>query len=75
MFCESFCFVTYYFDTSLYIIKRAKNLLFKKKALLSLYFFMVHCHLNYGLNLWGCANITNLKPVITKQKQAIGFIM
>ena len=45
---------------SLYIIQRAKNVL-SEKALLTLYYSMIHCHLNYGLNVWSCASKTTIK--------------
>jgi exonuclease III len=58
---------------SLYIIQRAKNVL-SEKALLTLYYSMIHCHLNYGLNVWSCASKTTIKPLITLQKRAIRTI-
>ena len=58
---------------SLYIIQRAKNIL-TESALLSLYYSMIHCHLNYGLNIWSCANQTNIKLLMTKQKHAIRVV-
>ena len=35
---------------------------------------MLHCHLVYGLNVWASETKTNLKPLVTKQKQAIRLI-
>ena len=35
---------------------------------------MIHCHLNYGINIWSCANQTNIKPLIVKQKYAIRIV-
>jgi hypothetical protein len=58
---------------SLYIIQRAKNLL-SDKALLTLYYSMIHCHLNYGLNIWSCANKTTIKQLTVIQKRAIRTI-
>jgi hypothetical protein len=58
---------------SLYIIQRAKHIL-SEKSLVTLYYSMIHCHLNYGLNIWSCANKTNLKPLVTLQKRAIRTI-
>ena len=43
-------------------------------ALKTLYFSMLHCHLVYGLNVWGSGTETNSKPLVTKQKQAIRLI-
>ena len=54
-------------------MQRAKNLL-TETALLTLYYSMIHCHLNYGINIWSCASLTNIKPLVTKQKYAIRVI-
>ena len=58
---------------SLFIMQRAKNLL-STAALTTLYYSMIHCHLNYGINIWGSATPANLKCVILKQKRAIRTI-
>lgn len=58
---------------SLYIMQRAKNLL-STSALTTLYYSMVHCHLNYGINIWSSATQANLKCIILKQKQAIRIV-
>ena len=58
---------------SLYIINRVKNLL-PRKSLCTLYFSLVHTHLNYCASIFGCATKTKLKPLVVKQKQAIRVI-
>jgi hypothetical protein len=35
---------------------------------------MVHSHISYCLNVYGCANTTNLQRLRVKQKEAIGII-
>jgi len=58
---------------SLFIIQRAKNFL-SAKALVTLYYSMIHCHLNYSLNIWSTAAKSNIKKLITIQKRAIRAI-
>ena len=58
---------------SLYCINRLKNFL-DLDSLKKLYFAMVHSHLSYCLNIYGCANQTNLERIFLKQKQAIRTI-
>jgi hypothetical protein len=58
---------------SLFCINRIKNFV-NKNALRSLYFAMVHSHLSYCLNIYGCANTTNLQRLRIKQKEAIRVI-
>ena len=65
--------ITSKISKSLYIIQRAKHLL-SEKALLTLYYSMIHCHLIYGLNTWSCANKTTLKHLTTIQKRAVRTI-
>ena len=45
-----------------------------QSALITLYYSMIHCHLNYCTNIWGNATNSNLKKLITKQKQAIRVV-
>ncbi len=54
-------------------MRSAKNIL-NQKALKSIYFSLVHSHLIYGIQLWSCTPISNLKPLILKQKQAIRIV-
>jgi hypothetical protein len=65
--------ITAKISRSLFIIQRAKNML-SENALLTIYYSMVHCHLNYGLNIWSCANKSNIKPLINMQKRAVRVI-
>ena len=58
---------------SLFALRQVKNLL-SDPALLSLYFSTIHCHLVYGIQIWGCANQTTLSELYKKQKQAIRLI-
>ena len=58
---------------SLYIMNRLRNML-PRKALLSLYYSLVHSHLNYCISIYGCANKTNLSKIFLKQKQAIRIV-
>ena len=52
---------------SLFCLRRCKNLL-TEKALKSLYYSTFHSHLIYGIQIYSCANQTNLNPIILKQK-------
>jgi hypothetical protein len=58
---------------SLYCINRLKNLL-DRASLRKLYFSMVHSHLAYGINVYGCASATNLDKLKKMQKKAIRSI-
>ena len=58
---------------SLYCINRLKNFV-DLASLKKLYFSMVHSHLAYCINIYGCANQTNLEKLVLKQKQAIRII-
>jgi hypothetical protein len=58
---------------SLFCIKRIKNFV-NKNALRLLYYAMVHSHLSYCLNIYGCANTTNLQRLRIKQKEAVRVI-
>ena len=55
---------------SLYCLNRAKNFI-DAESLRKLYFSMIHSNLTYGINIYGCANTTNLEQLRIKQKQAI----
>jgi hypothetical protein len=45
-----------------------------KNALKLLYYAMVHSHLSYCINIYSCANTTNLQKLRVKQKEAIRII-
>jgi len=58
---------------SLYCINRVKNFI-NKDALTLLYYAMVHSHLVYCINVYGCSTKTNLNKLVLKQKEAIRII-
>jgi len=58
---------------SLYCINKLKKFL-NAESQKKLYFAMVHSHIAYCLNVYGCANQTNLLKLAIKQKQAIRTI-
>jgi hypothetical protein len=55
---------------SLFCINRITNFV-TKPALKMLYFSMVHSHIIYCINIYSCANQTNLNKLRIKQKEAI----
>ena len=57
-------------SSALYSIKTAKNML-TPKALLTLYYALVHCHLVYCVEIWSCGDQTAFKKLCLKQKIAI----
>jgi hypothetical protein len=58
---------------SLYCINRIKHFV-TKKSLKMLYDAMIHSHLVYCINIYGCANSTALQKLKIKQKEAIRTI-
>jgi len=56
---------------SLFAIYRVKNI-FPKSVLTSLYYALIHSHLNYAIQIWGNSN--HLYKLITQQKRAIRAI-
>jgi hypothetical protein len=58
---------------SLYCMNRVKNFV-TQNALKMLYFSMVHSHLSYCINVYGCANLTSLNSLKLKQKAAIRVV-
>lgn len=56
---------------SLFAIYRVKNIL-PTSALKSLYYALIHSHLNYAIQIWGNSNY--MYKIITRQKQAIRAI-
>ena len=55
-------------NRSLYCINKSKNLL-TKKALTTLYFALIHSHLNYCPTIFGCANKTLINKITLVQKK------
>jgi hypothetical protein len=58
---------------SLFCINRIKNFI-NQKSLKMLYYSMVHSHIVYCINVYGCANVTTLNKLKIKQKEAIRII-
>ncbi len=58
---------------ALFVIKQARYVL-PKESLLTLYFALIHPHLNYGILAWGNANQNVLKSVNILQKRATRII-
>jgi hypothetical protein len=58
---------------SLFCINRIKNFV-GQDSLKKLYYAMIHSHLTYCLNIYSCANTTNLQRLRIKQKEAIRVI-
>jgi hypothetical protein len=58
---------------SLFCLNRIKNFV-TPDAMKMLYFAMVHSHIVYCLNIFSCANVTTLKPLKLKQKEAIRIV-
>jgi hypothetical protein len=58
---------------SLFCINRIKNFV-NGDSLKKLYFAMIHTHLSYCINVYGCANTTALQKLRVKQKEAVRVI-
>jgi hypothetical protein len=58
---------------SLFCINRIKNFV-EQNARIKLYYAMVHSHLSYCINVYGCAYSTNLQRLRVKQKEAVRII-
>jgi hypothetical protein len=58
---------------SLYTLRSVKNFL-TPKALKSLYYSLIHCHLIYALPIWSVCNQKMKKDIFTKQKMAIRIV-
>jgi len=58
---------------SLFCLNRIKNFV-DSHSLKMLYYAMVHSHISYCINVYGCANTTNLQRLRVKQKEAIRII-
>ena len=57
----------------LFILRKVKNML-PLSSMIKLYYSMINCHLYYGLPVYGCADISNLKKLVLLQKKAIRII-
>jgi hypothetical protein len=58
---------------SLYVIRKAKNLL-TPKALKALYYSLIHSHLIYCTHIWSSGSLSAIKTLVNKQKMAIRLI-
>ena len=58
---------------ALYSLKCVKNFL-PVTALKTLYYSLIHCHLTYAVEIWSCTTLSNLSPLIKKQKIAVRLI-
>jgi hypothetical protein len=58
---------------SMFAIRSVKHIL-PAEALKTLYYSLIHCHLIYGIHVWGSASASNIDPLISKQKSAIRII-
>ena len=55
---------------ALYILRTVKNIL-SEKALKTLYYSLIHCHLVYGIHVWSSSSPSNLNGLVKMQKNAI----
>jgi hypothetical protein len=46
----------------MYCPNRVKNFV-DKPSLLKLYYLMIHSNISYGINIYGCANTTELEKI------------
>ena len=60
-------------SSAIYAINRIKRLI-PDKYKRTLYFSLIYLHLSYGVLIWGSANITNMKKLVTMQKKAIRIL-
>ncbi len=58
---------------ALYMLRTCKNFL-SVKSLKILYYSIVHCHLIYGNQIWGCPNASLITEFYRKQKAAVRII-
>lgn len=65
--------VTKKVSTSLYFMRKTKNIL-SEKAMKLLYYSLFHSYLIYANQLWTCTTESLLKPLFLKQKIAIRII-
>jgi hypothetical protein len=65
--------VTSKLSSALYAIRKTKNFL-NEKSRLNLYYSLFHSHIVYANQIWSSASMTNLKPIIKLQKNAIRLV-
>jgi len=58
---------------ALYILRTVKNIL-TEKALKSLYYSLIHCHLIYAIPIWSICNQQLQKELYIKQKMAVRIV-
>ena len=58
---------------ALFILRSVKNFL-PPPALKTLYYSLIHCHLVYAAEIWGCVPTSSLNALYIKQKSAIRII-
>ena len=58
---------------SLFLLRRCKNLL-STHSLKTLYYSLIHCHLIYGIQIWGCSSPSITNNLFKKQKAAIRIV-
>jgi hypothetical protein len=58
---------------SLFCLNRIKNFV-DKTSMIKLYYAMVHSHLSYCINVYGCAYTTSLQRLRVKQKESIRIV-
>ena len=66
-------FISGKISRALYILRTCKNIL-SPKALKTLYYSLVHCHLIYGNQIWSSASSGIISELFRKQKAAIRVI-
>jgi len=60
-------------SSTLYFMRTARNIL-DAKALTSLYYSLFHCHLIYGIQVWGCCSAESVNQLYKLQKKAVRII-
>jgi len=58
---------------SLFIMKKSSGFL-SEKALTTLYYSLIHCHLTYCNEIWSCGRESSLKSLTVLQKKSIRLI-
>lgn len=58
----------------LHVLARSRHF-FTSDILVNLYYAFVHCHINYGIVVWGCTYKTHLLPIFRLQKRALRVVL